>query len=227
LAREARKGLRYDELARGPRRGRAAALTFDDGPHPDFTPQLLAILRPYHVKATFFVVGEMAEKAPELILEERAAGHVVGNHTYHHVNLTKIPVNEIVTEWQACQDVVKDITGETMRFCRPPGGDYDKEVIEAAMMLGLTTVLWTDDPGDYAKPGAKTIEMRVLDTVNDGAIILLHDGVQQTVDVLPQIIERLQARGFRFVTVEQMRGGAPPTSAGRAAPRPDRGRRAP
>lgn len=210
LAREARKGLRYDELWSGPRSERVAALTFDDGPHPDFTPQLLAILRRYRVEATFFVVGEMAEKVPELIHEERAAGHVIGNHTYHHVNLTKIPLDEIPIEWQACQDVVKAVTGETMRFCRPPGGDYDKDVIEAAMLLGLTTVLWTDDPGDYADPGDKVIETRVLDSVGNGAIILLHDGVQQTVDVLPQIIERLRARGFRFVTVEELRALATP-----------------
>jgi len=203
-ARELRKGLRYDELAHGNPRLRTIALTFDDGPHPQFTPQLLKILKQYDVKATFFVVGEMAEKHPELIRAERAAGHLVGNHTYHHVNLTKIPVLEIATEWQACQDVIRSITGETMRFARPPGGDYDGDVVRAAMGLGLITVLWTDDPGDYASPGGRTIAKRVLRRVGNGGIILLHDGVQQTVDVLPQLLDYLKGRGYRFVTVDEM-----------------------
>jgi peptidoglycan/xylan/chitin deacetylase (PgdA/CDA1 family) len=212
-ARELRKGLAYDVLARGDRRTKTVALTFDDGPHPQFSPQLLTILRQHGVKATFFVVGEMAEKSPDLIRAEQSAGHLVGNHTYHHVNLTKIPADEVRTEWEACQDVVKSITGETMGFCRPPGGDYDDLVIKAAMATGLTTVLWTDDPGDYASPGDKVIEGRVLDRIGDGGIILLHDGVQQTIDVLPQIIERLQHQGYRFVTVAEMQAGAGPGDA--------------
>jgi peptidoglycan/xylan/chitin deacetylase (PgdA/CDA1 family) len=203
-ARELRKGLRYRKLMRGAPGEATIALTFDDGPHPQFTPKILAILDRYNVKATFFVVGEMAEKYPDLIQAERAAGHLLGNHTYHHVNLTRIPFADILTEWQACQDVVKSITGDTMRFCRPPGGDYDAPVIRAAMDLNLTTVLWTDDPGDYASPGATVIEKRTLRRIGNGGIILLHDGVQQTLDVLPQIIENLQRRRFRFVTISQM-----------------------
>jgi len=215
-ARELRKGLRYDELAHGNPRLRTIALTFDDGPHPQFTLQLLKILKQYDVTATFFVVGQMAEKHPELIRAEHTAGHVVGNHTCHHVNLTKIPVLEIATEWQACEDVIRSITGETMRFARPPGGDYDDDVIRAAMGLGLTTVLWTDDPGDYASPGDMVIRHRVLRRVGNGGIILLHDGVQQTVDVLPQLLDYLKSRGYQFVTVEEMwsevRGRARPGS---------------
>jgi len=203
-AREVRKGLSYDKLMCGDRRLRTIALTFDDGPHPQFTRQLLAILKQYDVKATFFVVGEMALKYPDLVRAEVSAGHVVGNHTFHHVNLTKIPVAGVLSEWQANQDVVKAIAGSTMRYCRPPGGDYDDAVIRAAMDIGLFTVLWTNDPGDYASPGDAKIEKRVLDRIGNGGIILIHDGVQQTIDVLPQIIEHLKGRGFRFVTVAEM-----------------------
>jgi len=204
-ARERQQGLHYDLLWEGNRRIPAVALTFDDGPHPDFTLKILALLKRYDIKATFFVVGKMAERYPELIRAEKAAGHVLGNHTYHHLNLTRIPAVQVATEWQACQDVVQSATGETMRFCRPPGGDYNRDVIRAATEGGLTTVMWTDDPGDYASPGDRTIEVRVFDHVSNGGIILLHDGVQQTLDVLPQVIERLRARGFRFVTVSRMR----------------------
>jgi peptidoglycan/xylan/chitin deacetylase (PgdA/CDA1 family) len=202
--REARQGLAYAKLARGNPRVRSAALTFDDGPHPYFTPRLLAILGRYNLRATFFVIGHMAEAYPDLIRAERQAGHCIGNHTYHHVNLTKIPLDEVQTEWQACNDVVKSIVGLQMKFCRPPGGDYDRDVIAGAADCGLTTVLWTDDPGDYADPGSKVIEARTLQRIGSGGIILLHDGVQETLDVLPQIIEHVKSRGFEFQTVEEM-----------------------
>jgi peptidoglycan/xylan/chitin deacetylase (PgdA/CDA1 family) len=216
-AEELRRGTHYLKLMRGDPRVPAVTLTFDDGPHPEFTPQILAILQRYHVRATFFVVGKMAEQYPDLVRAERAGGHVIGNHTYHHVNLTKIPDDEIAPEWQACEDVVKAITGDTMRFCRPPGGDYDRVVILAATDLGLTTVLWTDDPGDYASPGEKTIERRVLGAIGNGGIILLHDGVQQTIGVLPQIIEGLRRRGLRFETVDTMAAPRPLSAPNRTA----------
>ncbi len=206
--REVRKGIRYLKLIRGSSRASEIALTFDDGPHPDYTPKILDILRRYNVKATFFVVGKLAEQHPDLVRSELADGHVLGNHTYHHVNLTKIPVNDIAAEWQACEDIVKQETGVTMRYGRPPGGDYDGDVIDTAAGLGLTTVLWTDDPGDYASPGDNVIKSRVLRRVENGGIILLHDGVQQTIDVLPQIIETLHARGLRFVTIPELSGEA-------------------
>jgi peptidoglycan/xylan/chitin deacetylase (PgdA/CDA1 family) len=198
------RGIRYHKLVRGDTQNRTVALTFDDGPHPDYTPQLLAILKRNNVKATFFVVGELAEQHPDLIKAEVEGGHGVANHTYHHVNLTRIPNVDVATEIQACGDVLKRITGGQPRLFRPPGGDYDKEVAEAAEALGYTMVLWTDDPGDYARPGAKVIEARTLRTVNPGGIILLHDGVQQTVDVLPQILDLIRKQGLRFVTVEEM-----------------------
>jgi len=216
-AEELRRGTHYLKLIRGDPRVPVVTLTFDDGPHPEFTPQILAILQRYHVRATFFVVGKMAEQYPDLVRAERAGGHVIGNHTYHHVNLTKIPDDEIAPEWQACEDVVKVITGDTMRFCRPPGGDYDRVVILAATDLGLTTVLWTDDPGDYASPGEKTIERRVLGAIGNGGIILLHDGVQQTIGVLPQIIEGLRRRGLRFETVDTMAAPRPLSAPNRTA----------
>jgi len=202
--REKRKGQVSRKLVRGNPDIKAVALTFDDGPHPDYTPKLLEVLKKYNIKATFFVIGKMAEKHPELIKAEIKDGHLLGNHTFHHVNLTKIPEDEVQVEWQACNDVIKFITGINMGFCRPPGGDYDSCVINGAVNTGLTTVLWTDDPGDYARPGDKVIEDRIFKWINPGGIILLHDGVQQTIDVLPDIIEKLQKEGYKFVTVDEM-----------------------
>ncbi len=203
-AQERRQGRCYRKLFRGNPDIRAVALTFDDGPHPRFTPQLLALLAQYHIKATFFVVGKQAERFPELVRAEVAAGHIIGNHTYHHIKLTHLSPTQVRAEWLACDDVVQAATGKRPTLCRPPGGDYNDAVITAAMNCNLTTVLWTDDPSDYARPGTIVIARRTLDTVKNGAIILLHDGVQQTVDALPHIIDNLRRRGFSFETVDEM-----------------------
>lgn len=192
------------KLRRGDTAVKEVALTFDDGPHPKYTPQLLNILARYRVKATFFLVGEMARKYPGLVRAEIAAGHSVGNHTYHHVNLTKVPTEDVAVEIRACSDVIKDITGKAPILFRPPGGDYDTGVSEVADAMGYTTILWTDDPGDYASPGDKVIETRLLDRISNGGIILIHDGIQQTIDVLPQIIQHLESHAYKFVTIDEM-----------------------
>lgn len=198
------RGLKYRKIIRGNLSGKEIALTFDDGPHPAYTPRILAILAKYDIKATFFVVGSQAEKFPDLVRAESEAGHSVGNHTYHHVSLPKIPQMYVADEIKACGDVIKATSGKPARLFRPPGGEYTQEVAEAASALGYTMVLWTDDPGDYASPGADVILQRTLDKANDGGIILIHDGIEQTVEILPELIETLQKEGYRFVTVDEM-----------------------
>ncbi|HEX2950294.1 MAG TPA: polysaccharide deacetylase family protein, partial [Armatimonadota bacterium] len=183
---------------------RQIALTFDDGPHPLYTPQILNILARDQVKATFFVVGKMAEMYPNLVRAEYNDGHSVGNHTYHHVNLTKIPEPDVATEIKGCGEVLQCITGRAPHLFRPPGGDYDTEVITTSEALGYTTVLWTDDPGDYAHPGEQIILQRALLKARNGGIILLHDGVQQTISILPQLIDTLKKQGYEFVTIDKM-----------------------
>jgi len=180
------------------------ALTFDDGPHRKYTPQILKILKRYNVKATFFIVGRMAEMNDDLVVAQHRDGHLIGNHTYHHADLTKLSDKEARVEWVACNEVARAILGVNLRFCRPPGGNYDDTVRIAAMKSGLVTVLWTEDPGDYDEPGGPAIESRIFYSIYNGGIILLHDGVQQTINVLPSIIERLQNEGYTFVTVDEM-----------------------
>lgn len=198
------RGISYHTIARGDSAKKEIALTFDDGPHPGYTPKLLAILKQYKVKATFFVVGDMAEKYPDLVRAEIAAGHSVGNHTYHHVNLSKLPPEYIATEIKACGEVVRCITGKAPHLFRPPGGDYNKDVAEISTALDYTMVLWTDDPGDYASPGDHVINNRLLQRANNGGIILIHDGIKQTLNVLPGILKDLKGRGYKFVTIDEM-----------------------
>ncbi|HEY3379289.1 MAG TPA: polysaccharide deacetylase family protein [Armatimonadota bacterium] len=195
---------RARRIAHGDTRLREVALTFDDGPHRKFTPQLLAILKQYDIHATFFLVGMKAEQAPDLVRDEFNAGHNLGNHTFHHVNLTKMSDAVAATEIKACGEVLHAITGETPHLFRPPGGDYDPQIARFAAGLGYTLSLWTNDPGDYARPPKQVLMARLLRKTTNGCIILLHDGVQQTVDILPQFIETLQSRGYQFVTLDEM-----------------------
>ncbi len=202
--RERRRGQFLPKLVRGNRSQKLFALTFDDGPHPIYTLKLLQVLKKANVKATFFVVGKMVEKQPDLLKAIDNAGMEIGNHTFSHVNLTKIPVKDIETEYRANNDIVTKVIGKSMMFCRPPGGDYDADVINAATSAGLTTVLWTDDPGDYANPSNNKLKKRTLARLSNGGILLLHDGIKGTLLVLPQIIAYAKKQGFRFVTVTEL-----------------------
>lgn len=191
-------------LVRGDVHRKEIALTFDDGPHPAWTPQLLDVLRQCRVPATFFLVGEMAERYPGLVRDEVAAGDEVGNHTYHHVSLVKVGSADDAAEIAACGDVLKDITGKRPYLFRPPGGKLDPAALSAAAAQGYTTVMWTDDPGDYASPGVEAIVERTLHCARPGGILLLHDGIPQTIAALPQIVASLRAEGFTFVSMDQM-----------------------
>jgi peptidoglycan/xylan/chitin deacetylase (PgdA/CDA1 family) len=198
-----RGGIRH-KIIHGDTRTRTLALTFDDGPHPDYTPKLLAILKEHGVPGTFFLVGHMAQKYPDLVKMEFEAGHNIANHTYHHVNLTKIPIEDVAVEIKACGEVLRTITGRSPHLFRPPGGDYNPDVARIVEALGYTLVLWTDDPGDYASPGEDIIESRLLRDISNGGILLLHDGIQETLDLLPGIITEMKKSGYRFVTIDKM-----------------------
>ena len=201
---ELRRGLSAYCVTHGPSSGDAIALTFDDGPHPSFTPQLLEILREQQVPATFFVVGEMAEKQPDLIRRIVADGHCLGNHTYHHVRLPGLAAGTIATEIKACGLVLQGITGQAPHWFRPPGGDTNTRVRMVARALGYRVALWDVFTADSGRPGSGEIGGRILGETHPGAIILLHDGVQQTVEVLPWVILALKQVGFRFVTLDEL-----------------------
>jgi peptidoglycan/xylan/chitin deacetylase (PgdA/CDA1 family) len=201
---ELRRGLSACYVTHGPLSGDAIALTLDDGPHPEFTPQLLDILREQQVPATFFVVGQMAEKRPDLIRDIAADGHCLGNHTYHHVRLPGLATGTVATEIKACGLVLEGITGQAPHWFRPPGGGTNTRVGIVARALGYRVALWDVLAADSARPGECQIGGRILGETHPGAIILLHDGVQQTVEVLPWVIVALKQIGFRFVTLDEL-----------------------
>jgi peptidoglycan-N-acetylglucosamine deacetylase len=195
----------FFRLVRGDHERKLLALTFDDGPHGPLTVDLLRVLRLTHTRATFFVIGKQVDKYPQLVREEMQDGHEVGNHTYDHVNLTQIPPELIGYELDECNRAIKRASGTEVHFFRPPGGDYNVDVLRAATHRDIVTTLWTDDPGDYAHPGADVILQRTLDHLENGGIILLHDGIPETIDVLPAIIAEARKRGYEFVTVSELK----------------------
>jgi peptidoglycan/xylan/chitin deacetylase (PgdA/CDA1 family) len=191
-------------LRQGDQRSKIIALTFDDGPHPAYTHHLLAVLDRYGVKATFFVVGKMAAKHPDSVREIFDAGHVVGNHTWDHRRLAKISDPSIAAEWEQCRAILYSITGRRAVYCRPPGCTSNADVVLSAARQGMTTVLYTVNSRDYTLPGKNAILNRLLSLAKGGDIILMHDGVQETIDILPKFIEVMHSRGYEFVTVEEM-----------------------
>ena len=194
----------FNKFMRGDTRLHQIALTFDDGPHPVYTLQLLDILRRMHTPATFFVVGEQVEKNPGLVRLEVAEGNEVADHTYDHVNLTLIPPELVTYELDRCDAAITKATGAHVRFFRPPGGEYNGEVLRTVSRQGFITTLWTDDPGDFMKPPPNVILKRTLAHLENGAIILLHDGIPETLQALPALITEARQRGYRFVTVSRL-----------------------
>ncbi|HEV3352048.1 MAG TPA: glycosyltransferase [Acidimicrobiales bacterium] len=192
-----------------------AALTFDDGPDPKWTPQILRVLQAEHVPGTFFVIGKEAQRYPELLREEIRNGDVVGNHTYSHPNL-----NASTSRWKTrleivgAEGVIEGVTGRKPLLFRSPygGGDMTARGVGAdqrATNLGLHPVSWNDDSADWLRPGVGAIVTKVVDAATSRAVVLLHDGGgdrAETVAALPEIIHQLRDRGYTFTTADNLDG---------------------
>ncbi len=188
------------------------ALTFDDGPDPTWTPQVLAILAREHVPATFFLVGKNAQAHQDLVRQEVAAGHVVGGHTFSHPNMGQVPEWEQRAQIQGGAWVIEGITGRKPLLFRAPYGEGDsapgrRGADELATTLGFHPEGWTDDPADWSRPGTDVIAKRVVEGAGVRTVVLLHDGGgdrSETIAALPHIIETLRAQGYSFTTVDQV-----------------------
>lgn len=184
------------------------AITFDDGPHPRYTPIILDILAQYDAHATFFLIGENAEKYPELLDRILREGHEIGNHTYLHANLQKTSSEKIKEQILYAERAILELTDQRTKLLRPPGGLYDQHVCEAAHALDYEVILWTIDTLDWSHPTVDEIVWKVETNVKSGDIILCHDfiggGSTPTPDALKRILPELIAEGYEFVTVSEL-----------------------
>ncbi|TQR14232.1 polysaccharide deacetylase family protein [Psychrobacillus soli] len=183
------------------------ALTFDDGPHSTYTTQILDLLAQYDAKATFFVIGERAEKMPDIILKMGQAGHEIANHTYSHpYNITS---EKLKDELEKTNEIIHDITGSYPLFYRPVGGSYDDSIINTAVENGYRVVMWSwhQDTKDWTSPGVDKIVSTVLSGAKPGNIVLFHDAGgdrSQTVKALEEILPELEKQGYEFVTISEL-----------------------
>lgn len=177
------------------------AITFDDGPNPNYTQKLLEGLKKRGVKATFFVLGEEAQQYPEIVEEIHEEGHLIGVHSYEHVNFGEIGDTAAMEQITKTREILYEITGEYAGFIRPPYGCWKSSLNEKVPMI---EVLWDVDPLDWATKSADTVVARILPKAHDGCIILLHDASASSVQAAFTVIDALQKQGYEFVTVEEL-----------------------
>lgn len=179
------------------------ALTFDDGPHPKVTRQILKTLEKYEAKATFFVVGQEVKEHPEILKAVYNAGHEIGNHTFNHERLTTLTPEEIKKQIQSTDAIIKSTIGQRATVFRPPYGSYDETITD---QLNVPNVLWTIDTLDWKHRDPEKTVLAVKEHAKNGSIILMHDIHQATADALDDVLATLQKQGFEFVTVSELLG---------------------
>ena len=185
----------------------AVALTFDDGPHPKLTPIILDILKQYEIKATFFMIGENAERYPELVNRICEEGHEIGNHTYSHIQTTKTDRIGLENEVLRCEEIIGSISDTRPKYFRPPQGAFASDLGSICDALGYRVILWSTDTRDWCHIPPDEIAANVLHQVRGGDIILMHDYIghdSPTPDALKKTIPALIARGYEFKTISEL-----------------------
>ena len=177
------------------------ALTFDDGPDRECTVRLLDGLRERGVHVTFFLMGENIEGNEDVVKRMSDEGHLIGNHSYKHVQLTKAGVDQVCQAVERTSSIIEEITGERPRYLRPPYGDWNEDL---ECRMDMETVLWSVDSLDWKLRSREKIVRRVLKDVEDGDIILMHDIFPSSVTAALDIVDRLREQGYTFVTVNEL-----------------------
>jgi peptidoglycan/xylan/chitin deacetylase (PgdA/CDA1 family) len=195
---------------------KTVVLTFDDGPSDD-TAGVLDVLSRYGVRATFFVLGERVAAQPDVVRSIAEAGHGLGIHGWSHTPFTEFDPGVLATELARTRALLGELTGAECHDVRPPKGIYDGELISNLAAQDFVTWLWTAEARDWSpEVTARKIAAKILRSLTPGGIILLHDGGgdrARTVRALPKIIEEAHARGFRFLTLDEVRADSPPVTA--------------
>lgn len=177
------------------------AITFDDGPHPYYTEQLLDGLKERNVPASFFVTGEHAQLHPDIIERIVKEGHLIGNHTYSHIQLSSRNREKFKEELMKTNEIITSITGEEVLFVRPPYGTWDKSL---ETELNMFPVLWTVDPQDWCSSNVSNITQRIIRKASENDIILMHDYYDTSVTAALEAVDELLEKGYEFVTVDEI-----------------------
>ena len=185
--------------------GKVIALTFDDGPGP-YTAQLLDILDQHGAKATFFLIGSKVSAQADVLRRMHSRGHQLGNHSWSHPELPKLPVGQIAGEIDRTNDAIKQATGVTPTVMRPPYGAVNSAVLEQLRMRGMSSILWSVDTRDWADRNSEIVCSRAVAGAHPGAIILMHDIHQTSVNAVPCILNALKQQGYSFVIVQGLIG---------------------
>lgn len=194
---------------------KVVALTFDDGPHPIYTPQVLDILDQYQAKATFFMIGSRMEEYPDIVKEVAARGHLIANHTYTHpYNLRTLSPEKLKWEIDQCQLSMQHIAGQNTYLFRPPRGILNQEIIKMLQEKGYRIALWGICVYQRKIPTPEMMATRVINHAHPGQIILIHDGRTdfrwKDVEATRLIVKSLSQQGYRFVTLEELDPGNKP-----------------
>jgi len=185
--------------------GQYLAMTFDDGPHPQHTPRLLDLLKQRGIKATFFVVGQNAAQYPEILKRIATEGHELANHSYTHPILNPLGEGGIREQLDKTHQAVLGATGVTMKLLRPPYGALTENMRRwTHQTFGYRTILWDVDPLDWKVRDAARVQSEILGHARAGSIVLAHDIHKSTVDAMPETLDGLAAKGFKFVTVSEL-----------------------
>ena len=181
------------------------AMTFDDGPSAKLTPKLLDLLAAHHIKATFFLIGENAAEHPEIVAREAREGHEIANHSWSHPNLAKMSDDGVRSQLRRTEDTIKSAIGNSPTLLRPPYGSISaRQKKWINQEFGYKIVLWDVDPFDWRRPGATVVCNRIVKNTRAGSIILAHDIHPGTIDAMPCVLNQLEAKGFKFVTVSEL-----------------------
>jgi peptidoglycan-N-acetylglucosamine deacetylase len=180
-------------------------LTFDDGPNPSWTPEILSSLEEGGAHASFFVIGENAKRWPWLVEREAQDGDTVGDHTWSHPTLTELPASAVSGELLRDKSLITTLAGEAPTLWRPPYEAFNASVVGIASGLGMTMQLWTVSTGDWQLPGTEVIVLRVMAALHNGMVVLFHDGGgstrSETVAAVALLIPRLEAAGYRLAAL--------------------------
>ncbi len=201
----------YDAYYLGDTGKKVIYLTFDCGYENGYTESILDALKKHNAPAAFFVVGNMIETAPDIIRRMAAEGHIVGNHTYHHPDMSRIADQEAFRkELESLADLYRETTGQELpRYYRPPRGKYSEENLKQAQALGYKTVFWSLAYVDWYtdnQPTADQAYAKLLPRIHDGAVVLLHSTSRTNAEILDDLLTKWEDMGYTFASLEELPG---------------------